>query len=207
MHGNCAQAAAEHGVVAVGGDCADGVHGVQVLDCKLSVVLLHSILCHVTLNVRSDIHALDIPTFVLLDLILSNSKFLSHLVSLLRYHAVLSPLSNHDHAVALDLGPLNDGLVHTLFSLELEMHLGNETDVHITRSQAAGNCDVATVATHELDDANTVLGGFGLNIGRVDELDGGLAGCLEAKAAVDERNIIIDSLRYAANAYLESLFP
>ena len=136
-----------------------------------------------------------------------DAELLPDLYFFLFNEAVFSSLGDNNHAMALDLGPLNDGVVDPVSALELEVHFRHDADVHIPACQGRGNRDVAAVPAHQFDDAHAVLSRFGFHIGSIDELHGFFAGGLETEGAVDEGDVVVYGLGDAYHGYLAVLVP
>ena len=68
-------------------------------------------------------------------------------------------------------------------------------------SKGSSHGNVATVPSHELDQANAVWYTGGLDIGRLDHLGGHFTRGGETKGLVDQWNIVVDSLWNTREGY------
>ena len=107
--------------------------------------------------------------------------------------------------MTFDLATLNNGFIDSVLTLQLEVDLRDQTDVHIATCQRRGYCNKSAVSTHKFDNPDAIFSGLRFNISRVDERYGCLACCVKAKGPVNEWNIVIDGFWDAANAYLDIL--
>mmetsp|Transcript_16538 Transcript_16538/g.29693 ORF Transcript_16538/g.29693 Transcript_16538/m.29693 type:complete len:208 (-) Transcript_16538:1075-1698(-) len=108
---------------------------------------------------------------------------------------VPSSLRNHDHGVPFVLDCFFDVLRHGFRAVGLEERVFvDEAHVDLPRSQSRVACDVTSMASHELDDADSVgLVAGGFRDGRKDGL-GSLLNCrIEPERAVDHTHVVIDS--------------
>ena len=79
-------------------------------------------------------------------------------------------------------------------AVEPQRHLGDEHEVGVGRRQRRVAGDEARVAPHQLDQPDAVARAVRLDVRAADGLDRGRERALEAEAAVDEVDVVVDGL-------------
>jgi hypothetical protein len=85
------------------------------------------------------------------------------------------------------------------------VHLRYQAYINISRCQRAGHGYEPAVPPHQLDDPDSALSGLRLDIGGVDELDGGLARRVDPERPIDEGDVVVDGLRDTTDRDLDVL--
>ena len=107
--------------------------------------------------------AFDISTFILL--LLLDTKEFTHFLPFFIDEPFLCTLSNDNDAVTAFLSSFDDPFIDSLFTVELEIHLRNETYIDIATGKSCVARNVAAISTHESNDSNTELSTLSLNHG------------------------------------------
>ena len=81
------------------------------------------------------------------------------------------------------------------FAVEAQRHLGDQHEVDIGRRERGVAGDEARVAPHQLHEADAVARAHRLDVRAADRLHRRREGALEAEAAVDEVDVVVDRLR------------
>mmetsp|Transcript_25298 Transcript_25298/g.60183 ORF Transcript_25298/g.60183 Transcript_25298/m.60183 type:complete len:453 (+) Transcript_25298:394-1752(+) len=163
-------------VARVGGDRADHVGRVDVLDVHVREVVLHLLLEPLP-DVAQDAVARGV-----------------RLVRRGGQHVLPRALGHADDGVPL---PGDDALQvgeQALLPVEREGDLGDEAHIHDARGERRVEGDEARLAPHELDDADPPEGAARLDLGGEQRALGLLDGRLKAEAAVDEQDVVVDRL-------------
>jgi hypothetical protein len=161
------KSAAQVHVLTIRCDCPQVALRVKVLKSELHAVV---ILCCIRANIFLDkCSQVDYAVFV-------DRQFVCFIRSVdllfvLCDEALVGTFSDHNDTVSLVLASLDDGLIHAVLSVELEMDLGNDDDVDVTTGKCCGDRNEATVTAHHAHDANTILGSSCFDICRVNELN------------------------------------
>jgi hypothetical protein len=101
--------------------------------------------------------------------------------------------------VASLFGSENDTFIDSILSIELEVALGDQTDIDISTGQASISGDVSTVSAHQPDDSDSVLCALSFNLRGVDELYRLLNSCVEAKTLINQWNVVVNCFWNATN--------
>ena len=104
------------------------------------------------------------------------------------------PFGNGDNGVMSLLEPRLERLEETTLTVERERHLGDQAEVDVAVGQGCVGGDEAAVATHQLDQANTVVGAARLGVGGSEGAGRLLDGGGEAEAALDPADVVVDRL-------------
>jgi hypothetical protein len=88
-------------------------------------------------------------------------------------------------------------------AVQLEGHLGDEHEVGLVHGEHGVHGDEARLAPHQLDEADAVHRGVGLDVGGGHGFGGAGDGGLEAEGLVDVQKVVVDGLRNADDGYLE----
>lgn len=219
VSGHCPQTLTQYCVITVRLDCPDRIHWIQIFDSQLCVMFCRRILAELPLNVRSDIlqknpcyheysftyYRLDIARLILNHVFLPDAHLVIHNGFLGFNEPVDCSLGNNDHAVTFHLATLDDRLIDTMLALQLEVHLWDQADVHVTACQGGGYCNKTAVSSHQFDNPHPILSSFRLNICRVNERYSSLACSVKPERSINKWNVIIDGLRYPTYAHLNIL--
>ncbi len=106
-------------------------------------------------------------------------------------------LGDDDDRVRALLEPPLEVTQEPAVAVEAQRHLGDQHEVGVGRRQRRVAGDEARVAPHQLHQADAVARAVGLDVGAADHVDRGGEGALEAEAAVDEVDVVVDRLRDA----------
>src|SRR5580658_5646729 len=87
-----------------------------------------------------------------------------------------------------------------VFPVEGERYLRDENGVDVSRRDGRGTGNEPRVAPHELDHGDAVLRSRGFHVRPTDDVDRRCVGGLEAEAAIDEVDIVVDRLRDSNDA-------
>ncbi len=82
----------------------------------------------------------------------------------------------------------------TAFAVELQVDLGDEHEVRLRAGQRGVTGDEPRMPPHHLQQADAVVGAGRLDVGAANRLGGGGGGALEAEAAIDEVDVVVDRL-------------
>mmetsp|Transcript_76020 Transcript_76020/g.211230 ORF Transcript_76020/g.211230 Transcript_76020/m.211230 type:complete len:242 (+) Transcript_76020:228-953(+) len=114
-------------------------------------------------------------------------------------------------------GTLRDGDDHKVLArqdlvdvfvnvLHFELHLGDQHEVHDSRGQRSVHGDEASVAPHELHDADALVAARGFDPAVADDLRGRRHSAVEAEGLVEEQDVVIDGLWNADDAERQASF-
>jgi hypothetical protein len=105
--------------------------------------------------------------------------------------------------MALNFGSFNDGLVNAIYSIDLECDIGDQADIDVTTGERGADWEETAVTARHTYNTDSILGGFSLHIGSVDESNWLLGGGGETESLVNKRNVVVDGSRNDADADFE----
>ena len=91
-------------------------------------------------------------------------------------------------------------LQQSLFSIKIESDFRDEDKIDIVLGQGSADGDVTGLAAHDFDQTDSHGGSLGLDMGRLDRLDGFGDGCVKAEGFFNEVQIVVDGFRNADDA-------
>ena len=113
-------------------------------------------------------------------------------------------LGDHDHR-ALALGePVAELLEQAARPFQLEGHLGDQHEVHVSARERGVACDEARIAAHELDEPDAVHAAERLDVGAFHRLHRDAERGLKPERLVEIHDVVVDRLGNADDGFLES---
>jgi hypothetical protein len=183
---------------------SNSIGWVKILDGQVDSKLFLAILCKIRDHELSQVNTLDVSAGVCC--VLLNNKLLSHHLSFFIDHSKFCTFGNHDNAMSFLLSSFNNSFINTMATIELEVYFRDKADVDISTGQYGINSNVSAMSSHKSNNADSIFSCFSFGNSRVNKLDRFLYCCLEPKASINQRNVIVDGLRNAADGDANVLF-
>jgi hypothetical protein len=113
-------------------------------------------------------------------------------------------LRHHDHRMFALRDPVSQGLQKSIGSVQLERHLGNETEIYLLAGQGGVTADKPRGSSHQFDQANPVDRGDSLNVGAGDSFDRLGKRSFKTKRFIEIKNVVVDGFRDSNDALSEA---
>ena len=120
--------------------------------------------------------------------------------------AAIRPLRHNDDDVTLGFSALDQRLINTVFSIELESKFRNKAHVDVTTCQARAHREVPALAARHTNNSDSEFSCLSFDVCRINEPNRLLSGSREAEALVDEGNVVVDGRRNSDDANLKVAF-
>lgn len=149
------QSVAQFCITTVSRRGSNGISWVEVFDGECNIFCSFGILAKILDHKLGKVKILFVTTFV--DLCFLNSQFFSHNFSIIVNQALFSTFGHYNHTVSFRRSNFDNMLINSFWTIKLEVHFRDETNVNVTSGKSGKHRNVSTVASHEPNNTNSIF--------------------------------------------------